>query len=124
MPTLTLTKTFVNLVSTGAAVSGQTSRGRGETYQLPGEVRTYAGGRRRAITGVGEAGTYTFTLLLVSRTSADTLRGWKGQLVQVRDHRGRKFYGVYFETPTAEYVDRSLWNVSITLSIVTYDEGV
>lgn len=124
MATLTLTKTFVNLMSTGAAVSGQTARSRGEAYTQPGEVRTYAGGRRRAITSVGETGTYTFTLLLISRASTELLRAWKGQLVQVRDHKGRLFVGVFFATPVEEIVSRATWNVSITLSTVSYDEGV
>jgi hypothetical protein len=122
--TLTLRKTFVNLVATGAAVSGQTGRDRPEDYEIPLEVRMYAGGRRRSITSAGEAGTYSFVLLLIPRTSVELLRSWQGQLVLVRDHKGRRFYGVYGKIGVTEIVSRATWNVAITLSTVTVDDGV
>jgi hypothetical protein len=121
---LVLTKTWVNLVATGAAVSGQTARGRGEKYEAAGEVRTYAGGRRRAVSQAGEAGTYTFTLMLVPRATVDTLHSWEGLLVQVRDHKGRQFFGVFNAITVTEYVSRSSWDVTIALTAVTYDVGV
>jgi hypothetical protein len=124
MATLNLTKVFVNLVSTGAAVSGVSARDRAEDYTIPGETRTYAGGRRRAITQAGELGTYKFQLMLISRASVDTLRSWQGQTVQVRDNKGRRFFGVFYGVSVVEIVSRSTWHVSIELSVVTQTEGV
>lgn len=123
MATLTLTKVFVNNVATGTAVSGWSARGRSEAYEAPGETRTYAGGRRRAIVGAGEAGSYSFQLRRISRTDVETLRGWVGQTVQVRDTKGRRFFGVYFAVDVIEYMD-SKWDVAIKLSVVTWPEGV
>lgn len=124
MATLSLTKTYVNLVSTGAAVSGQSGRGRGEEYAADGEVTTFAGGRRRSITAVGVATKYTFRLLFLPRASVDLLQAWQGQLVQVRDHKGRRFFGVYHQVAVDEIVSRSTWHVAIGLIAVTSDEGV
>lgn len=124
MATLALTKTFVNLVATGEAVSAQTGRPRSEQYEMTGQVRTYAGGRRRSITSVGEVGKYAFRMVLVPRTSVDLLRDWAGQLVQVRDHVGRKFVGVYYGISIDELVAESTWNIAIDLTVVTADEGV
>lgn len=124
MATLTLVSLFINRVSTGEAVSGRSARGRPEDYSSPGEVRTYAGGRRRSITAAGEAGTYKFTLLLVPRTTVETLRAWQGELVQVRDNKGRRFFGVYHGVSIVEIISRATWHVSIELSVVTATEAV
>lgn len=123
MATLNLTRTWVNLLATGAAVSGATGRGRGESYSVPGEMRTYLGGRRRSITAAGEVGTYKFTMLRLPRVSVETLRSWTGQGVQVRDNKGRRYFGVYYDVDVGEYLDAK-WDVSITLSVMTQAEGV
>jgi|SRR6476469_72634 len=122
--TLTLTKVFVNLMSSGAAVSAQSAPGRAEKYEMAGETRTYAGGRRRSITIAGEVGTYTFVLRLAVRADIETLRNWIGSTVEVRDHKGRRFFGTYYQIEIAEYRDALFWDVGITLSVVTTDEGV
>jgi hypothetical protein len=114
MATLNLTKTFVTLPATGAYVAGQTGRGRGEGY---------VGGRQRSIAQEGERGTYTFVMLRLTRTDVETLRTWMGQVVQVRDNKGRRFYGVYFDVEIIEYID-ARYNVSIKLTVVTQTEGV
>jgi hypothetical protein len=123
MATLNLTKTFVTLPATGAYVAGQTGRGRGEGYASPGDVRSYVGGRQRSIAQEGERGTYTFVMLRLTRTDVETLRTWMGQVVQVRDNKGRRFYGVYFDVEIIEYID-ARYNVSIKLTVVTQTEGV
>lgn len=122
--TLTLTKAFVNLVSTGASVSAQSDRDRDEAYTQPVVVKTYAGGRRRSITGPGEAGTFGIKLLLLSSADRDLLHSWIGQLVQVRDTKGRLFLGTYPGVVITEWVAETLWNVQITLTIVTATVGV
>jgi hypothetical protein len=133
---LTLTQTFINLVSTGAFVSGGAQPGRSETYKYGGHVDTYASGRQRAITAEGEIGTFGFQLRYISRSTVDTLRSWANSLVQVRTGRGGKFYGVYFETGidevpaitgswcTTEFDAFGAWHTSIVLNLVTFTEGV
>lgn len=123
MATLQLNAVWVNLLATGQAVKGASARGRGETYRVPGEVRTYAGGRRRSITMAGELGRYTFRMRRLTRTDVETLRGWAGQAVQVRDNKGRLFRGVFYDVDIVEYLDAK-WDVAIALDVVTADEGV
>jgi hypothetical protein len=125
MATLTLTAVWVNLVATGQAVSGVSGRGRAESYEYPGEVRTYAGGRRRSITSAGELGSYGVSLFNVPRSTVETLRTWAGQTVQVRDNTGRRFVGVFFKVDVADPPPGlSLWDCSFALNVVTYAEAV
>ena len=120
MATLTLTAAWVNLVSTGAAVSGRTLDGRTVTYAHDGEVRTYAGGRQRAITREGEHGTYVMTLRLLARADVDTLRSWVGQVVQIRDNQGRLLVGTYFTTGEVEHKGSpGFFDVPLTVLAVT-----
>ena len=124
MTTLTLSKLFVNLVSTGEAVSAQ-SNGRGEEYENTGEVKQLAGERLRSVTVAGERGKFSFTLLEISAADVATLRLWKGQLVQVRDDRGRVFFGVYHAVRPLDVRDKKTsYDVAIVLSTVTADPGV
>lgn len=125
MATLNLTAIWINLMSSGAAVSAQSAQGRGEGYTTAGSVRSYAGGRQRSVMTVGEAGSYAFVLRLVPRSTVDTLRTWAGQAVQVRDNKGRRFFGVYYALAISEWVDSStVWDLAITLSVVTANEAV
>lgn len=132
MATLTLPLTFVNLMATGAFVSGQAAIGRAEAYAQTGNVYTLAGGRRRAIISKGEISLFSFELRFIPRASVDTLRTWIGQLVQVRDTKSRRFFGVYFDLPITEIVSfaplncssTTLWHVGINLNAVTTAEGV
>lgn len=123
MATLALNKVWINLMATGQGVSGVSARDRAETYQVPTEVRTYAGGRRRAVTSAGELGSYKVQLLLISRASVETLRSWQGQLVQMRDHKGRRFFGIYSSVDIVEIISRSTWHVGLELVVVTATEG-
>jgi hypothetical protein len=136
MMILTLTQTFVNLVSTGEFVAGNAQPGRSESYKYGGHVDTYASGRQRAITAQGEVGAFGFQLRYIPRSTVDTLRAWANSLVQVRTGRGSKFFGVYFETGieevpaiagswcTTDFDTFGAWHTSIVLNLVTFAEGV
>lgn len=124
MATLGLTQLWVNLVATGQAVTGQTWISPEEGYAVPGAVRTYAGGRRRAIRQAGQLGTFKFRLAQIDQTAVDTLKAWAGQAVQVRDHRGRRFFGTYFTVAITPRRGSLLWNAEITLENLTVAEGV
>ncbi len=126
MATLTLPKTFINLVSSGAAVSAYSGDDRADDFEVPGESRMYAGGRRRSIVGAGTIATYPFTLQLVPDADVATLRAWAGQLVQVRDNLGRRVFGVYRKVPATWLGKGSpvLWTVALAVDVLTFDEAV
>jgi hypothetical protein len=122
MPILTLSKLWINRLDNGQAVSAQ-SAGRGRSHDQAGDVRTYAGGRQRAVTIAGERGTFTFRLADVTLPTVELLRSWVGLDVQVRDHRGQRFFGVFFGVTVVEHKDPSLYEVAIVLRTVTVVEG-
>jgi hypothetical protein len=125
MATLLLDRIWVNLLSTGDAVSARGQIGRSSEFSIDGEVRTYAGGRRRAVTKAGEISSYSCTLQDVTLTQRDTLRSWFDQAVQVRDHRGQIFRGVILAVGVAERTyELDLYEISFTLQSTTVDEGV
>lgn len=124
MATLLLTKIFVNLMSSGEFVAAYSQVGRGYSTSVEGRVDTFGGGRQRAIAVEGERTAYPFTLVDVTPADVDTLRGWKGQTVCVRDNRGRRFFGVFHELSPVEVRDQDLYNVPIALQGVSTEEGV
>lgn len=124
MAALTLTKLWVNLIPDGTAVSAY-STDRSRADQSDGEVRTYAGGRRRSVTSEGVGTEFAFTMRLLTLTEVETLISWIGETVQVRDHRGQRFFGSFFSvTPVELAHEPGLWDARIQLQTVTYDEEV
>jgi hypothetical protein len=121
--TLALSKIWINRMDGGAAVSAQSS-GRARAHDMNGEVRTYAGGRQRSRTVAGERGQFTFRLEDVSLTTVDLLRTWSGRDVQVRDHRGQRFFGVFFGVNIIERKEPAFYVVELMLRTVTVVEGV
>lgn len=125
MAVLALSKLFVNLISTGDSVSAYSAPDRPAVYQNAVEVRTNAGGRRRAFTVEGEEGTFSFVMIDMLRAQIDLLRSWKGLTVQVRDNRGRLFNGVFAAVGENErFNEPTLYDVPITLLVVSQDAGV
>jgi hypothetical protein len=124
MATLTLTKVFVNLLATGASVSAQSGQGREQDYGMAGQVRTYGGGRQRAVSTFGETTDYAFMLRNVPPADLATLRLWKGETVVVRNHKGEKYYGTYFELKAVEYMADNFFDVTIALKGVTATDVV
>jgi hypothetical protein len=122
MSTLTLGKIWINRLDTGEAVSAQ-SADRAQDYEMAGEVRTFAGGRQRAFGRVGEVGQFAFTLRVVSLATIVVLRSWEGIAVQVRDHRGQRFFGTYFGVKVGEHKGTALYDVAIALHVVSVAEG-
>lgn len=122
MAKLELRQVWINLMSTGAAVHAYSSD-RGRETSVDGEVRKFAGGRLRAISSEGQRGTFAFKLRDVTNDQIEILKSWYGKLVCVRDHRGRRYFGVYFAAPETERKTTTLWDVSINLQEVTYEEG-
>lgn len=124
MATLALTKVFVNLMASGQSVSYQSSPGRAQTYKVNGNVNTYGTGRQRGVAIAGEAGQYAFVLRLVSAADLLILRSWQAQTVEVRNHKGERYVGTYFEVNAVEYFTEPSYDVTITLLTVTAPDGV
>lgn len=122
MVAITLDRTYVNLVSTGALVAAYTGRGRSHTYQSAGAVQPFAGGRFRSITTEGVSGTQTFMLRDVTDTQLATLQSWIGETVLVRDNRGRRMFGTYYEVAYSDGNTFGYYDVQLSVSEVTYNE--
>lgn len=89
------------------------------------EVRRLAGGRRRLLRRVGDVRTFSLTLPGLDRAQVAWLEGHVGDVVCVRDDRGRKVYGVYTQVEVQEYPTRpDLAGASVTLVEVHHAEAV
>jgi hypothetical protein len=119
MATLVLTKLFLNRLDTGEAVSAQTAPDRPQEWADTGDVRAFAGGRQRAVRAKGEAGVFSPTLIGVTMPTILTLRLWKGVPLLVRDYRGQSWTGVFFQVPIREAKEPTLYNVALTIRVVT-----
>lgn len=125
MATLTLTKTFINLLTTDESVSGYRTGDDTDTADMQGRVATYAGGRQRGVIAEGVAGGWGFTLRGLTTAQTETLRLWLGQTVMVRDNRGRKLFGVLMSVPRAPWKEQlDLYDVEIGLRLVTVVEAI
>ncbi len=124
MAILNLTKVWVNRLDTGEAVAAQSGIDRTQVHSVDGEVSTWAGGRQRASISDGDRGQFGATLRLVSLATVATLRLWRGIPVQVRDARGQRFFGTYFQVNVSESREVAYYNVDFTLVLLTVVEGV
>lgn len=123
MVAITLDRTYVSLVNTGQSIAAYTGRGRSRQYTQEGQVERFAGGRFRSIATEGVRGQQTFTLRDVTDTQLATLQAWIGLTVLVRDNRGRRMFGTYYNVGYQDRMSVGLYDVSITLNEVTYNEG-
>jgi hypothetical protein len=89
-----------------------------------GEVRTYAGGRRRSVSRTGNARTISLAPDWMARAEVAQLRTWLGRVVLYRDPTGRKVYGVFHALSSSPYIVNDMERVSFTLTEVTYSEAV
>ena len=89
-----------------------------------GAVRRYANGRLRAVTRVGQRESVQVTVHLSDRTQLDQLRDWCGSLLMLRDKRGRKLWGSYFDLDVTELVPSTFVSVAFTFHQTTYSEAV
>lgn len=123
MVSISLDRTFVNLVATGETVQAYTGRGRSRQYRTDGAVQAFAGGRYRSIALEGVSGQQTFMLRDVSDADIETLKSWIGETVLVRDNRGRRMFGTYYEVGYSDRMAEGYYDVTLTVTEVSYDEG-
>ena len=90
-----------------------------------GEVRPMASGRTRLVLRAGSAKKgISVTLPELERTDVEWLEERVGQLLCVRDDRGRKVWATYLTHSAEENRGRSTGNVTLTLSEVSHEEVV
>ena len=58
------------------------------------------------------------------RATIEWLEDHTGETVLVRDDRGRKFYGSYFQPATAEHPYNTEGDVTVSFTEVSFDEAV
>lgn len=127
-----LTRLWMTSVVTGESFGWYTDPSREQTYSVKGEIRTYAGGRQRAVGSVGASGSWRFTLVELTLADTAQLREWMeaGVTIYARDHRGQSMYGTFFEVGMGEYPAvtytsaTNLYTANITLQAVDVVEGV
>lgn len=124
MATLTLTMLWINSWPDGAVVLANPSADRDVSYQMAGDVVTMAGGRQRFVGQVGEQGALTVTLRLISLANVETLRAYIGRTVQVRDHRGQRWVGVYTQVAQREHKEGGWYDATLNLRTVTVPDEV
>lgn len=123
MASVKLLQTWVTLVATGQSVKGYTARGRSREASREGETRRMAGGRFRAVGTLGTRRAQQFALRDVSMSDIETLEAWIGQLVLVRDNRGRRMFGTYWAVPYTDRQDPNYYDVALNVTEATYEEG-
>jgi hypothetical protein len=124
MPTLVLDKLWINLMADGTGVAGASNRDKTWSVEVEASVRTYANGRRRAVTAVGVRRDIPYTLMIASQATYELLETWLGRSVMVRDNRGQKWIGIFAGLGVREYMRTDLYAVSFTLQGVTAAEGI
>ena len=125
MTTLVLTHVAIAPASDPSNILFLAQYSEGQTTAVPAEVRRYAGGRDRVITGPGSTTSITMAFRYMTRADLTSLEALIGQLVIVRDQRGRRIWGVIAGVTASEWLaaDR-LEDVSVTHTSSTYSEVV
>lgn len=93
---------------------------------VQGEVRTYAGGRQRAVRRAGTVRQFEIECDVVNdRALIERLRQWRGQTLLLRDPWGRKAWVAFFGLPVQENIPAGDWaRVRLRLQAVTHTEAV
>jgi hypothetical protein len=92
--------------------------------QAAGSTRRYASGRFRTVTQAGIQEQLTVAAVACDRTQINWLRSHIGVTLLVRDDRGRKFYGAYFNPAVTEHPYDANGDVTLTITEVTFSESV
>jgi len=95
--------------------------------QMEGEVRAYAAGRFRGVTGPAVARTASVPLGVCTDTQVRQLRAWKGTVLLLRDGTGQRQFGMYLslsESWLTGITDPPLADVTLAWQETTYLEAV
>jgi len=89
-----------------------------------GEVRQYAGGRTRLVLKAGTPRNISLDLPELDRTQVTWLESHVGQIVLVRDDRGRKIWAAYITAGVDETQGDTTASAGISLTEVSFTEVV
>lgn len=115
---------------TGELMSFYTGEDRSRQASVKGEIRTYAGGRQRAVGSAGASTSWKVPLVEVTAAELANLELWmeQGIVVLARDHLGQYMYGTFFDVSStankAVNYTGVTWNAEITINAVDVVEGV
>lgn len=123
MATLPLDKLWINLVATGEGISGASQSSKTQEFAVEGRMVKSGNGRMRGVSVAGESGEFPYEYVVGTAAVRDKLRTWQANLVQVRDSRGQKWYGLFFGVSVTEYKRTDLYRISFTLQMASYTEG-
>lgn len=126
MATITLDTVWINLASDPSQYrSFPLMSSLRVVKDQPGSVSNYASGRRRLVLKSGGGFTVSLTLPQLDRDQITWLEAHIGELMLVRDDRGRKIWGTYLSLPVDESQgDSGHGDASISFSEITYSEVV
>ncbi len=124
MTVLVLDRVWINRLDTGEAISARTDPDRTQTFERGLDVREYANGRMRAVSTGGERGEIPLRIVAIDQATKDLLRTWAGLAVQVRDHRGQRWFGTFKGVSVGEYAEPGLYSAGFALQLLTVVEGV
>jgi len=124
---VTFTATWITDLATLASVQ-VFKTDRTEQDALDVQVRSYAGGRRRIISTPTRVRSSALTFQRMSDADVETLRGWCGRMLLLRDFLGWRRFGTIggivpvaiFQGPDAP----PIYTVSLTWLDSDYTEGV
>ncbi len=124
MAAIRLDRAHLNAVADlNDGVSFATS-GRSFDVAQAGEVRVYAGGRKRVVTRPLKTRTFGLTAVRVPGATLSWLNDHAGQLLLFRDHRGRRYFVTYFGLGIEDVKIAPLFNVTLQLQEITHQEAV
>lgn len=125
MATVTLGTVWLNLVSDpSVSLTLPTMASLSIATGQDGEVRRLANGRLRLVKRAGQARSASVDIEGATRTEVEWLEDHVGDLLCVRDDRGRKFFGAYMGVEADEVRANDYANVSLVLTEVTHSEAV
>lgn len=93
------------------------------TTAREGEFRRYTSGRFRTVLRPGSTRTAEIQLASLDREAVAWLELHVGDLLCVRDHVGRKFYGAFLSVPAVEHRYNTEADVTLTLTEITHTEA-
>lgn len=124
MASVELTEAWIHLATDLSVYITHPLRDIREVADSRSEVRTYAGGRRRLITGPARPSAYDVSFVRLPSAKLQTLRDWRATLLLLRDYQGRAIWGSYRTLQVVDWRGEGSHDVSFEFTQVTHSEAV
>ncbi len=122
MAAVTLSPAILALADDPSQAVAAFTSGRSRTLEVPGSVKRMANGRLRTVRRAGTARQLGVTLVSVTPAQVRTLEGWAGRTILYRDSWGVKLYGAFFGVGVVDFTNRGRYDVTLSLSEVSFSE--